>query len=131
MPSSAAVAGLMAELTLGPLNEDETHALATQVAQRELDPDLAACIHGETEGNPLFVVELARAGRLVVEREPECPPQGLPPRMQWTIEERLAQRLPTGPSEGCSFHSVGHRSTSRSWELMTRSTGISPTVSSQ
>jgi len=81
----------LAELALGPLTEDETHALATLVAQHELDPDLAACIHRETEGNPLFVVELARAGRLVAEREPECPPQGLPPRIQATIEDRLAQ----------------------------------------
>ena len=87
--------GRLSEFSLGPLSEDETHLLASQVAKHKLDADLIACIYGETEGNPLFVVELARAGRLVAEREPECPPQGLPPRIQSTIEDRLAQLSPT------------------------------------
>jgi predicted ATPase len=83
------------EIALGPLDEAETVALATNVSGRTLDADLAACIHAETEGNPLFVVEMVRAGRLVDEREPDCPPQGLPPRVQATIEGRLAQLSPS------------------------------------
>jgi DNA-binding SARP family transcriptional activator len=79
------------EMALGPLDEAETQALAAGVAGVALDPGLAACIYGETEGNPLFVIEIVRATRLSDEAEPACPPQGLPPRVQATIEERLAR----------------------------------------
>jgi DNA-binding SARP family transcriptional activator len=81
----------LAELTLGPLDETETLALAERVAGRELDAELADCIYAETEGNPLFVVEIVRAGKASDKLELACAPQGLPPRVQATIEDRLAQ----------------------------------------
>ena len=43
----------------------ETAALASQVAGRELKPELAADLYRETGGNPLFIIEMVRRGGLV------------------------------------------------------------------
>lgn len=79
------------EVALGPLDEEETLALGANVAGQALAAELAGCLYAETEGNPLFVVETVRAGGPGGERALSCPPQGLPPRVQATIEGRLAQ----------------------------------------
>lgn len=86
------------ELHLGPLAEDDTVALAIQVAGHELDEAVVACILSETEGNALFVVEMVRSGLVedVASRQIRdvvlaCESQGMPPRVQSTIEGRLAQ----------------------------------------
>ncbi len=50
------------ELTLQPLDAAETGQLASQVANRELDMDSVMHLFQETEGYPLFVVEMVRAG---------------------------------------------------------------------
>ncbi len=55
-------AGLLSELILTPLTAAETTALAAQVAGRDIAGDEAAQIYRNTEGNPLFVVEMVRAG---------------------------------------------------------------------
>ena len=65
------LAGLVAELEharqltsveLGPLDAAATSTLAGRVAGRPLKPEQAQRIQLETEGNPLFVVEMVRAG---------------------------------------------------------------------
>ena len=49
------------EIELGPLDREETVSLATNVAGQALDPALAAELYRETEGNPLFLIEMVRA----------------------------------------------------------------------
>jgi predicted ATPase/DNA-binding SARP family transcriptional activator len=83
------------EIELGPLTEAETWALAVQAASRELDATLANHLFRETEGNPLFVVEMARMG-LPTGEYPVATrsPDRLPPKVQAMIAARLAQLSP-------------------------------------
>jgi DNA-binding SARP family transcriptional activator len=94
--------GQLTEIVLGPLDETETVSLAANVAGRELDPDLAACLYRETEGIPLFVVEIVRSGLPVGDQEPEpgewetvCWPEPLPARVKAAFMARLAQLSPS------------------------------------
>jgi DNA-binding SARP family transcriptional activator/tetratricopeptide (TPR) repeat protein len=87
-------AGQLTEMELGPLTGDETAALATQVAGRALEPDQADSLYAQTEGHPLFVVEMLRAS----EKRETVSPQAsrsasdsLPPKVQAVIQSRLAQ----------------------------------------
>ncbi len=89
---------MLAEIELGPLTSSETLALANQVADRPLDPALAEPLHRGSEGNPLFVVEMMRAGRYRQEpwdlRHSEMALQAgqpLPPKIQQVLRARLAQ----------------------------------------
>jgi predicted ATPase/DNA-binding SARP family transcriptional activator len=50
------------ELALQPLDAAETAKLAAHIAGRELDLGVTMRLFGETQGNPLFVVETVRAG---------------------------------------------------------------------
>ncbi len=50
------------EIALPPLDAAETATLAASMIERELDTVSAMRLFGETEGNPLFVVEAVRAG---------------------------------------------------------------------
>src|SRR6266566_731200 len=90
------------ELALEPLDAAETAKLAAQVANRELDMGLVTHLFQETEGYPLFVVEMVRAdlGRVSTSppeanRPPRQPPlddaRTLPPRMQAVLVGRLLQ----------------------------------------
>ena len=51
----------------------------------------AARIYRETEGNPLFVVELMRAGGRTDDQAVVTADQALPPKVQATIQYRLSQ----------------------------------------
>jgi DNA-binding SARP family transcriptional activator/predicted ATPase len=89
--------GQLTEMELGPLTGDETAALAAQVAGRALDADQAAALYTQTEGHPLFVVEMLRAS----EKRETVSPQAfrsasvaLPPKVQAVIQSRLAQLSP-------------------------------------
>ena len=95
-------AGQLHEIALGPLDGAETAELAAHSAGRELDPDQARHVYRETEGNPLFVVEAARAAlgdrrepsAMVGRRTPDSlplDPQRLPPKVHAVIAARLAQ----------------------------------------
>ena len=90
------------ELTLQPLDAAETAKLASKVANRELDMDLVMHLFQETEGYPLFVVEMVRAdlGRVPTsppeaDRSPRQPPlddaRTLPPRVHAVLVGRLLQ----------------------------------------
>jgi DNA-binding SARP family transcriptional activator/predicted ATPase len=95
----------LTEIELGPLDPSETSTLAGQIAGRRLGAAQARHIHVETEGNPLFVVEMVRAGLgdadtggeatspMAEEREPGTAPEArrLPPKVQAVIAARLAQ----------------------------------------
>ncbi|MFL5658687.1 MAG: ATP-binding protein [Ktedonobacteraceae bacterium] len=92
----------VAEIALQPLDAAETAKLASQVANRELDTGSVMHLFQETEGYPLFVVEIVRAG---LERVPTGAPeaghlqrqspldeaQTLPPRVQAVLVGRLLQ----------------------------------------
>jgi DNA-binding SARP family transcriptional activator/predicted ATPase len=90
------------EIALQPLDAEETAKLATQVAKHELDMDTVMRLFQETEGYPLFVVEmvLAELGRASASPpEADRPPrqsqhheaQTLPPRVHAVLVGRLLQ----------------------------------------
>ncbi len=77
------------ELTLQPLDAAETAKLASKVANRELDMGLVMHLFQETEGYPLFVVEMVRAG---LGRVSTSPPEADRPHKQPLLED--ARTLP-------------------------------------
>jgi predicted ATPase len=92
------------EISLAPLSAQETARLATNIIGTEVEADRAVHLHNETEGNPLFVVEIVRAGLgRIVQQGTDGTDQAvsttrcahrsaaLPPRIQNVIESRLAQ----------------------------------------
>jgi DNA-binding SARP family transcriptional activator len=89
------------EIELQPLDASETARLAGQIAGKELDLPEAMRLYRESEGNPLFVIEMIQAGfqdRIIKdELDPaeEFHPNVLPPRVQAVILQRLAQLSPT------------------------------------
>jgi DNA-binding SARP family transcriptional activator len=91
--------GLLTEVTLDPLNADETAYLAAHLTGERLDPAVITALYQETEGNPLFVVETVRAGtvekvktgQLSLEDSHARPGASLPPTVQAVISSRLAQ----------------------------------------
>ena len=74
------------EIALDPLDAAETGLLAAHIERRELDQNRTLRLFHETEGNPLFVVERARAGLGGAAI--------LPSKVQAVIESRLAQLSP-------------------------------------
>jgi tetratricopeptide (TPR) repeat protein len=109
--------GSLIELTLNPLDAAETAQLAEQVSERELDDQSALQLYRETEGNPLFVVEMARAGLDAGQPQrgnggdnlsaPRLATANLPPRMHAVIAGRLAQLSPTAHELAGLAASVG------------------------
>lgn len=97
--------GLVTEIPLGSLSTAETTALAEHILKRPLADALRETLYRETEGNPLFVVETARAGALgAYAGEPGMatsslplltqPASTLPPVVQGVLATRLAQLSP-------------------------------------
>jgi predicted ATPase/DNA-binding SARP family transcriptional activator len=90
-------------IELSPFDAAETAKLASQVQGHTLDDRANVRLYRETEGNPLFVVEVVRAGlipviplpteALIPAASPDTP--RLPPRVQAIIAGRLAQLSPT------------------------------------
>jgi DNA-binding SARP family transcriptional activator len=95
-------AGQLTEMELQPLDETATQSLGSLVAGVELSPATAHFLYQETEGNPLFVVEIARAGlpeKILalssLTAKDNLPAElGLPPKVQSVLEARLAQLSP-------------------------------------
>jgi DNA-binding SARP family transcriptional activator len=88
--------GDLSQIDLGALDDREALALAAQVAGRAMEPDAGRKLYAETEGNPLFVVEMMRAGLAsdFPEKKDLTPGEmklQLPPRMQAVIQARLEQ----------------------------------------
>ncbi len=81
----------LAEISLGPLDAGSAAQLAACAAGQALDAETAACLYQETEGNPLFIVEMARAG---LAGEPCADPRSLPSQVQAVLSARLAQLSP-------------------------------------
>ncbi len=90
-------------IDLSPLSRAETGILAANVAERDLPKDLVDCLYGETEGNPLFIVETVRAGlpdevRGSLSDGFVCVPRPLPSRMRDALAARLDQLSPLARS---------------------------------
>ncbi len=97
--------GLVTELPLEPLSSSETLSLAEQVAGHPLDEAILNRLHYETEGNPLFVIEMVRVGTLEQQRQGQHeqlgtgqplpllaqPASTLPPTVHTVLAARLAQ----------------------------------------
>ncbi len=76
---------------LDPLDEATTAMLAARIRSTDtIDPELAARLWGETKGNPLFVIEVLRAG-ISSDRSQAV----LTPTMRAVLHARLGQ-LPEG-----------------------------------
>jgi len=103
--------GLLIEIPLAPLDATETGLLAANVAGRAVDAREAAQIYDESEGNPLFVVEMLRAEMADgetrrhgdAEQDVSVPaplhvsvsaPAALPPMVRAAIQWRLAMISP-------------------------------------
>lgn len=93
------------ELTLTPLNASETAELAAQVTTTPLTAETAQAVYRQSEGNPLFVVEMVRAGMGDWRQEtggaqtglqsPISDLPSLPPKVQAVIQQRLNQLTST------------------------------------
>ena len=101
--------GLVTEIPLAPLTTAETIALAEHIMERRLDPAMSDILYAETEGNPLFVVEMARAGTLEQRANEQASGKSsfplrtpststLPPSVQTVLAARLAQLSPQAQS---------------------------------
>ena len=72
---------------LEPLDEATTATLAARLRNADtIDPEVAARLWAETEGNPLFVIEVLRAGG-----SPERRQAALTPTMRAVLAARLGQ----------------------------------------
>jgi DNA-binding SARP family transcriptional activator len=91
----------LSEIELGPLSQDATLALAGQAAGQPFDRALGPLLFQGTEGHPLFVVEMVRAGLTAAVREPARhaaamldAPVALPDKVRRVLDARLAQLSP-------------------------------------
>lgn len=75
----------LTEIELGALTEAETLTLAAQLTDETRASQFAAALWRGSEGNPLFIVEMARSGEWATENAP------LPPHVRAIIQTRLAQ----------------------------------------
>ncbi|HET8842864.1 MAG TPA: hypothetical protein VFN35_15475, partial [Ktedonobacteraceae bacterium] len=95
---------LVKELTLEPLHLSETKQLVDQVAGQMLNEAQQSTLHRETEGNPLFVIEMLRAASLPQPQQDPAPdlhrsllassPSPFPPAIRRVLVARLAQLTP-------------------------------------
>ena len=84
----------MHELELPALNEPECAALARNLWRGEPEPEALAALYRETEGNPLFVVELLRGGWQThrgAAAPSAAPALALSPKLRAVIASRLAR----------------------------------------
>lgn len=90
----------LSEIALGTLSRHDTLQLAQSLSTHPLDSAHAERLYIETEGNPLFIVEITRAGVTVNgqhsgdKREDPIPEHLLPPKVQAVVEHRLSSISP-------------------------------------
>jgi len=93
----------LTEIALAPLTQAETVLLAQQTTGGELAHEQGMQLYQATEGNPLFVVEMARARLGLSETrspvagaiaQPATVDVRLPPKIQVVIQSRLAHLSP-------------------------------------
>ncbi|MEM7125610.1 MAG: AAA family ATPase [Chloroflexota bacterium] len=88
----------LTQIALKPLSPEESTTLASQEHGAELDDKAAEQIYLNSEGNPLFVVEMVRSGSYTADlnrNSDEVKAIDLPPKVYAVIQHRLAQLSPT------------------------------------
>lgn len=105
------------EVALQPFDAAETAELAGRLIDRTLDTASVMRLFGETEGNPLFVVEAVRAGLDQLLEQPAPSEQqalsqapagaSLPPGVRAVIAGRLAQLSPPARELAAQAATVG------------------------
>jgi len=80
--------GKITEVLLDRLSLEEVHMLASDMWGEELEPRAAVRFYEETEGNPLFVAEMVRAGYLK-DYGDGTDLSRMPPKVQAVIKSRL------------------------------------------
>ncbi len=110
----AALAGAekYSEIKLKPLNEAESYQLAAQVAEQvanqPLNPEKAAHIYHEAEGNPLFVVEMVRLGHpLQTVGNLPGEPVPLSEKVQMILKKRIDQLATPTRELACLAATIG------------------------
>ena len=84
--------GQISEIQLGPLDKAATQFLATRLSSSQFSPKTLDSIYQETEGNPLFIVELVRGGFIIEQVGPSFSKLDvLPPKIEAAIQSRLDQ----------------------------------------
>lgn len=92
---------ILTDIELQSLDASETAKLAGQSVGEELSLNKAMQLYRETEGNPLFIIEMMNAGFREWLANDEMKPSSevlpfvLPPRMQAVILQRLVQLSPS------------------------------------
>lgn len=79
------------QIELAALNAEETAQLAAQLVSDDLTSAQTAWLYQKSEGNPLFVVEMVRAG---LDEQAQDTVEQLPQIIQSVIEARLSQLSP-------------------------------------
>ncbi|MEX2540319.1 MAG: AAA family ATPase [Trueperaceae bacterium] len=106
--------GRFGEIALGPLDSTDSAELAGRVIGRRLEQAEASELFEASEGHPLFVVEMARAGLTVGQWQAagaHARPGALPPRVHAVITARLAQLSPAARSLARLAAAVGRNFT--------------------
>ena len=80
--------GNLQEINLEPLTKDEVRELATNIKNNNLQEEFFDRLYAESEGNPLFVVEMLRSGGNSI-------PDSLPLSIRSLLEYRLSQLSPS------------------------------------
>jgi DNA-binding SARP family transcriptional activator len=91
--------GKYSEIELKPLSQTETIQLAALVAEKvsnqNITPDLTEHIYSQTEGNPLFVVEMVQLDQILPSRQlPKGGYEILFGKVEVTLERRISQVSP-------------------------------------
>jgi DNA-binding SARP family transcriptional activator len=87
---------IVTEIELLPLDRLETAALATTIIGNSLDAAHMELLYQNSEGNPLFVIELTRVINQERERALGNMSLALPPRVRAVLAARLSQLSPLG-----------------------------------
>jgi DNA-binding SARP family transcriptional activator len=103
------------EIALGTLSRQETLKLAQHLTCRVFDARTAEHLYADTEGNPLFIVEMVRAGEAQSKVGPGIgevtgadPAANLPPKLQAIVEQRLSHLTPASQEVLRAAAVVGH-----------------------
>ena len=98
--------GKITEVLLDRLDLEQTHRLASDLWGEELENRAAVRLYQETEGNPLFVAEMVRAGYLK-DFGDGSDLSRMPPKVQSVIESRLNALSPQTRDLAAAASAVG------------------------
>lgn len=102
------------EIPVKPLSKEETLQLIDSIAEAPIAPEAALALYDETEGNPLFIVEMLRARAAQAEEEASSSPPDaggwpIPPKLHSLIENRLARLSPDAKLLSALAATIGRR----------------------